>query len=562
MQTADIVGGTCDARLFQLIETGRRTIEELRANGSKFAEGEMADLIRMAIEATEVGFPDGTEATAKLKQTIHDMEKALFCLDDSCVIMLTFGRKILSIIKQKYSSILEYLLTKECYLSNAIQPSNEANSTGSGSSSNSSAHNDDRDSKHFAQAWHGFLMMFYAHTNTEESNTPPAASTMATVTIQDFSIVKPISKGAYGKVYLARKKNTGDLVAIKVLTKADIINKNQQDTIITERNALATANHPFIVRLYYAFQSKKYVYLVMEYLIGGDLASLLQNLSFFEESMVKSYMSELVLVLEYLHSIGIVHRDLKPDNILINYDGHIKLTDFGLSKIGVFHYEMNSMSSIKLGDNPLRNLSHENKNESDGRIMGTPDYLSPEILLGQRAGFGADWWAVGVITFELLTGCPPFNDETPEAIFDNILRREMFGWPEELDISPSCQSFVEALSQPAPKTRLGANGTDEIKKHAFFEGIVWTSVFSNSMDDIFVPNISSPDDTSYFMSRGMSMSVSVTELDSPFSSGVYDRRNSTNSPNVFQNFNLTNIQALREKKQKRVEQHRTKRFRR
>jgi tRNA A-37 threonylcarbamoyl transferase component Bud32 len=153
--------------------------------------------------------------------------------------------------------------------------------------------------------------------------------------IEDFLILKPISKGAFGKVFLARKKTTGDLYAIKVIRKADMNGKNMVENVINERNILAAAQNPFVVKLYYAFQSQSKFYLVMEYLIGGDCSSLLENLGYLDEPMARMYLAETVLALEYLHRLGIVHRDLKPDNMLITADGHIKLTDFGLSYVGL-----------------------------------------------------------------------------------------------------------------------------------------------------------------------------------------------------------------------------------
>ncbi|KAJ7095075.1 hypothetical protein O6H91_Y579300 [Diphasiastrum complanatum] len=155
--------------------------------------------------------------------------------------------------------------------------------------------------------------------------------------IDDFEIIKPISRGAFGRVFLARKRTTGDLFAIKVLRKADMIRKNAVESVQAERNILISARNPFVVRFFYSFTCRENLYLVMEYLNGGDLYSMLRNLGCLEEDMARVYIAELVLALEYLHSLGVVHRDLKPDNILIAHDGHIKLTDFGLSKVGLIN---------------------------------------------------------------------------------------------------------------------------------------------------------------------------------------------------------------------------------
>jgi serine/threonine protein kinase len=181
-------------------------------------------------------------------------------------------------------------------------------------------------------------------------------------------------------------------------------------------------------------RAQEYLYLVMEYLIGGDLASLLQALNCFELVMTRKYVAEIVLALEYLHSIGIVHRDLKPDNILINDDGHLKLTDFGLSRLGYIE-EAGPAPAAGQGPDPLLDLSNakeisidveDSTHSSSNRVLGTPDYLSPEVLLGTGHSEAVDFWALGVMTYEFLLGVPPFNAETPELIFQKILARGKF----------------------------------------------------------------------------------------------------------------------------------------
>ncbi|CAI7905247.1 unnamed protein product, partial [Closterium sp. NIES-53] len=184
-------------------------------------------------------------------------------------------------------------------------------------------------------------------------------------TIDDFEIIKPISKGAYGRVFLAQKRTTGDLFAIKVLRKADMIRKNAVESVQAERNILASARSPFVVRCFYSFTCRENLYMVMEYLDGGDLFSLLHACEALEESAACFYTAELVQALEYLHSLGVVHRDIKPDNLLIAHDGHIKLTDFGLSRVGL----INSAGDLSTNQNPPIPSHHASAPSSPGKHL-------------------------------------------------------------------------------------------------------------------------------------------------------------------------------------------------
>ncbi|CAG8541479.1 11750_t:CDS:10 [Ambispora leptoticha] len=386
--------------------------------------------------------------------------------------------------------------------------------------------------------------------------------------IQDFEIIKPISRGAFGKVYLARKKTTGDLYAIKILKKVDMVRKNMVNHVLAERRVLSLSKTPYVVKLYYAFQSQDYLYLVMEYLIGGDLSSLLQVFGTFDEEMARMYTAEVVLALEYLHSNGITHRDLKPDNMLITSEGHIKLTDFGLSRItileksfvkeensntnnkktfpinfrggsvdartstnprpvsAVFTDDSNKGAKNKTGHvNFLPNESgkkdHTNTKNNDSNsvltssssnssskiltkrqnrqsskaLLGTPDYLAPELLLGIGHTTAVDWWSLGVCLFEFLCGYPPFMDESPEAIFKNILQHEI-QWPDEDTLSANARDLISKLLTREPEKRLtGA----EVKAHPFFNGINWENIRNQRAP--FVPSPNDDQDTSYFNAR-------------------------------------------------------------
>ena len=297
--------------------------------------------------------------------------------------------------------------------------------------------------------------------------------------INDFDIVKPISKGAYGRVFLVRKRTTGDLYALKVIRKADALNKNQQRSIIMERDILHNVQNPFVVRLFYTFQNTDYLFWVMEYIQGGDVYSLLQGLNCFDESMAKVYAAEVVLALEYCHSKGIVHRDLKPDNLLISLDGHIKLTDFGLSRYGLMEFDIYSAFP---GEDPanthLSMLSPLIKPDADITEMmskdipalesigkkrlsskvGTPDYLAPEVILGQGHGKEVDWWSLGVILYEFLLGFPPFNADSVSEIFENIVSLNIC-WPDiPEELSYEAYDLISKLLVLDPAERIAVKG--------------------------------------------------------------------------------------------------------
>nr|XP_011464482.1 PREDICTED: probable serine/threonine protein kinase IREH1 [Fragaria vesca subsp. vesca] len=324
--------------------------------------------------------------------------------------------------------------------------------------------------------------------------------------IDDFEIIKPISRGAFGRVFLAKKRTTGDLFAIKVLKKADMIRKNAVESILAERDILISVRNPFVVRFFYSFTCRENLYLVMEYLNGGDLYSLLRNLGCLDEDVARVYIAEVVLALEYLHSLCVVHRDLKPDNLLIAHDGHIKLTDFGLSKVGLINSTDDlsgpavSETSLLGEDESEQSMSeHQRERRKKRSAVGTPDYLAPEILLGTGHAATADWWSVGVILFELIVGIPPFNAEHPQTIFDNILNRNI-PWPRvPEELSPEAADLIDQLLTEDPNQRLGARGASEVKQHPFFKDINWDTLARQKA--AFVPSSDSAMDTSYFTSR-------------------------------------------------------------
>jgi serine/threonine protein kinase len=337
--------------------------------------------------------------------------------------------------------------------------------------------------------------------------TSPIHSNKDRTSIDDFEIIKPISRGAFGRVFLAKKRTTGDLFAIKVLKKADMIRKNAVESILAERDILISVRNPFVVRFFYSFTCRENLYLVMEYLNGGDLYSLLRNLGCLDEDVARVYIAEVVLALEYLHSLRVVHRDLKPDNLLIAHDGHLKLTDFGLSKVGLINSTddlsgpaVSGTSLLGEDDESQSSVSDNNEERRSKRsAVGTPDYLAPEILLGTGHGTSADWWSLGVILFELIVGIPPFNAAHPQTIFDNILNRNIPWPPVPEEMSFDAEDLIDRLLTEDPNQRLGARGATEVKQHPFFRDINWDTLARQKA--AFVPASESALDTSYFTSR-------------------------------------------------------------
>ncbi|KAJ3439694.1 serine/threonine-protein kinase pkga-related [Anaeramoeba flamelloides] len=566
--------------------------------------------------------------------------------------------------------------------------------------------------------------------------------------ISDFEIIQKIARGAYGRVFLAKKRKTGDIYALKVLKKADMLLKNQVDHVTRERKIMSkTSNHnPHVVKLYYSFQTKQNLYLVMEYMPGADLFSLLQKVGgTLNEQTAKYYLAELVLILEFVHSLGIIHRDLKPDNLLIDKNGRLKLTDFGLSKVGLIrrvdvrdrqrqiqrqkqnfrkrigkkkkrrrgniqtprpqtkhfirskseyitgkyntddyfemqlqfgksstesndsddssgecienseneqfksnffsssffseslskydskHYSsmndnkeisgklesfgLNSQSSVNIINHSLKNSqedendnsmkkkeneenseyeqsekeskningeNNENENENENEngngneneksttdqdhknlkgknkssnlesnsrknrtnLVGTPNYLAPEVLLGKFGhSFAIDWWAFGVIAFELVCGYPPFIGESIEDIFHNIVELNIYF---DDFMSDEFVDLISLLLVEDPNERLGAKGADEIKKHPFFEGIDWDNFFETE-NPPWKPRIQNEIDVKYFDSTRYS-NVLEDEIDQDiFDDMNVENKSDSFGPNsgTFEDFSTVNWDQLK-----------------
>ncbi|XP_064270109.1 ribosomal protein S6 kinase alpha-2 isoform X4 [Passer domesticus] len=334
-----------------------------------------------------------------------------------------------------------------------------------------------------------------------------------------FELLKVLGQGSYGKVFLVRKikgSDAGQLYAMKVLKKATLKVRDRVRSKM-ERDILAEVNHPFIVKLHYAFQTEGKLYLILDFLRGGDLFTRLSKEVMFTEEDVKFYLAELALALDHLHGLGIIYRDLKPENILLDEEGHIKITDFGLSK---------------------ESIDHDKRAYS---FCGTIEYMAPEVVNRRGHTQSADWWSFGVLMFEMLTGSLPFQGKDRKETMALILKAKL-GMPQFLSIE--AQSLLRALFKRNPSNRLGAgfDGVEEIKRHPFFVTIDWNKLYRKEIKPPFKPAVGRPEDTFHFDPEF----TSRTPTDSP---GVPP---SANAHHLFRGFSFVASNLVQEPAQQDV----------
>lgn len=335
-----------------------------------------------------------------------------------------------------------------------------------------------------------------------------------------FVKIKTLGIGAFGEVCLACKVDTHALYAMKTLRKKDVLNRNQVAHVKAERDILAEADNEWVVKLYYSFQDKESLYFVMDYIPGGDMMSLLIRMEVFPEPLARFYIAELTLAIESVHKMGFIHRDIKPDNILIDLDGHIKLTDFGLctgfrwthdSKYYQkgSHIRQDSMepsdlwddvSNCRCGDR-LKTLEQRARKQHQRclahSLVGTPNYIAPEVLLRKGYTQLCDWWSVGVILFEMLVGQPPFLAPTPTETQLKVINWEnTLHIPAQAKLSPEARDLITKLCCAAER-RLGRNGAEDLKTHPFLAAVDFSSDIRKQPAP-YVPKISHPMDTSNF----------------------------------------------------------------
>jgi len=281
------------------------------------------------------------------------------------------------------------------------------------------------------------------------------------VNFNSFELLTVIGQGSFGKVIQVRHKSTGDIFAMKVLNKKNIVDRGEVEHTRAEKNILMKINHPFLMRLHYSFQTSDKLYLIMDFINGGELFFHLQNDRRFNNERARFYAAEICLGISHLHSSGIIYRDLKPENLLLDSSGHVKITDFGLSKEGL------------------------EGNQRTKTFCGTPEYLAPEVLDGKAYSKAVDWWSVGTLIFEMLTGLPPFYCEDVQKMYSLKLSAELT-IPDYVE--EAAQDIIFKFLDRNPETRLC--DIEGIKSHPWFAGINWERLLRKEVEPPYVPHVS------------------------------------------------------------------------
>lgn len=337
--------------------------------------------------------------------------------------------------------------------------------------------------------------------------------------VDDFELLTIIGRGAFGEVRLCREKMTGNVYAMKKLKKAEMLRRGQVEHVKSERNLLAEVDCACIVKLYCSFQDEEFLYLIMEYLPGGDMMTLLMRKDTLTEDEARFYVGQTVLAIESIHKHNYIHRDIKPDNLLLDRKGHMKLSDFGLSKPldcsnfpNLSEPEFTSGRNIKplvdsdqrLNTSPAPRLTPQEQLlnwQKNRRILaystvGTPDYIAPEVLLKKGYGMECDWWSLGAIMYEMIMGFPPFYSDEPMSTCRKIVNwRTHLKFPQDTKISPEAKDLICKLLCNVEQ-RLGTNGAYEIKAHPWFRDIQWDRLYQ--MEAAFIPEVKDELDTRNF----------------------------------------------------------------
>jgi len=288
--------------------------------------------------------------------------------------------------------------------------------------------------------------------------------------LEDFDMVKTIGTGTFARVCLCRDRTSRDYFALKILAIHDVIRLKQVEHVKNEKNILKEINHPFLVDLTWSSKDKSFLYMLFPYVSGGELFSYLRSAGRFNSATTFFYSAEIVSALDYLHSLSVVYRDLKPENLLIDRDGHLKITDFGFAK--------------RISDRTWT-------------LCGTPEYLAPEIIQSKGHNRAVDWWALGILVYEMLAGYPPFFDDNPFGIYEKILSGKI-EWPRHID--PVAKDLIKKFLVQDRTKRLGnmKNGTEDVKRHRWFKSVDWEEVYYKQLKPPIIPKVSYDGDTRNF----------------------------------------------------------------
>lgn len=342
------------------------------------------------------------------------------------------------------------------------------------------------------------------------------------ICVDDFDLLTIIGRGAFGEVRLCREKKSGSIYAMKKLKKSEMLSRGQVEHVRAERNLLAEIASHCIMKLYYSFQDAEYLYLITEYLPGGDMMTLLIREETLTETVARFYIAQSVLAIESIHKHNYIHRDIKPDNLLLDKNGHMKLSDFGLCKpldcpslSSINENEVlddenlndtmdidGSFSDTKTGrpwKSPLEQRQHwqRNRRKLAYSTVGTPDYIAPEVLLKRGYGMECDWWSLGAIMYEMLVGYPPFYSDDPVTTCRKIVHwKNHLKFPEEARLTPEAKDLICRLLCDV-EHRLGTRGAGQIKSHPWFKDVIWDKLYE--MDAAFKPEVNGELDTQNFM---------------------------------------------------------------
>ena len=311
-------------------------------------------------------------------------------------------------------------------------------------------------------------------------------------TIREYESLKIIGRGAFGEVHVCREIKTGKIYAVKKINKNVLLKKNQVIHIRSEQQIMSKVKSPWIVDLKASFQEDDYLYLVMEFCQGGDFMNLLIKKDILTEKEAKFYLVELILAVESIHKLNCIHRDIKPDNILIDKNGHIKLSDFGLAKI------TENFTQSQISNNNYNNKYNNKRptHQKNYSCVGTAYYVAPEVLKKTGYSKDIDWWSVGVIFFEMLVGYAPFcSEETKDVCYRVMNWKQYLKIPDDVVISKEAEDLIFKMINNSNE-RLGKNGVEEIKSHPFFKNVDWENIRNSKAP--FIPELENDYDTKYF----------------------------------------------------------------